>query len=103
MGTRVIKQFYYINYPDHSPADPENAASEVRVEIGREDSPYDFDECYSIQVATIVYLRQRLAVQPEQVLPITSMLIVDRFEDSIIMAGLRSILDEIDDYGTLIE
>lgn len=49
-----ITSVYYLQYPDNSPSDPQDADSEVRVEVGQGDASIDhFDCCYSLRVLTL--------------------------------------------------
>lgn len=103
MKKHKLKNIYYLSYPDCSPADPKNAHSEVRIEVGTEDSQYDFEACYSIEVVTIDSLCQRLRQKVGGALPIRSALVISRFEDAIIIEAIEDILDEIDQFATRIE
>jgi hypothetical protein len=93
-----IAAFYYLKYPDCSPLDRLIAASEVYVEVQEsDDSPYDFDSCYSINVCTIGYVQQILKENPYYLAHRT--LIVKRFDDSEIKKTIESILPRIGDFG----
>lgn len=103
VSDKKIKAIYYLNYPDGFLPDPEDAASGVRVEVGGEDSGFDFDHCYSIEVVTIKHLSRTLQEHGHHFLAIRSMLIVSRFDDTLIINALEDILRDIERYGTLIE
>jgi hypothetical protein len=103
VSDKKIKAIYYLNYPDGFLPDPEDAASEIRVEVGDEDSGFDFDHCYSIEVVTIRHLSRTLQEHGHHFLPVRSILIVSRFEDALILDAIEGILEDIESYGTMIE
>ena len=97
-----ITSFYYLAYPDSSPLDASVAESEVYFEVSETEGSTDsFDFTYSIHVCTVGFVRQQLGKLPFFLA--RSMVIVERFEDSIIKVALESILPRIDEVAQRIE
>jgi hypothetical protein len=93
-----ITSFYYLEYPDCSPADPLMAASEVYVEIATAIGDINnFDTTYVFTVCTVDFLRAYLRTHSFYVS--RSLIVVERFEDQAIRESLESILPNIDKVG----
>lgn len=94
-----ITSFYYLEYPDCSPADVLMAASEVYVEIATGNGDINnFDATYVFTVCTVGFLHAYLRTHPFYVS--RSLIVVERFEDQAIKESLESILPNIDKFGT---
>ena len=90
--------FYYLEYPDCSPANPLVAASEVYVEVASQDGSLDrFDDTYSITVCTAGYLKNHLA--SHRFYAGRSLVVVDRFDDQYIKNALEEMLPDIEKWG----
>jgi hypothetical protein len=93
-----IASFYYIAYPDCSPADPLVAASEVYVEIAMEDGDAThFDSTYALTVCTTGFLERYL--KTHSFFAIRSLIVVERFDDREIRNSLDAILPDIRELG----
>jgi hypothetical protein len=101
MSALRVTAFYYHRYGGELPADPENAADTMTVEVGGPDSTIDcFDSRYHFVVVTRQYLRRCSSLlEGRDHRFIRSLLIVDRFEDDIIRRAIEAILPEIEFYG----
>jgi len=90
--------YYYLAYPDCSPADPLVAASEVYVEVAREDGSIEnFDSTYAVTVCTVGFLRDHLRKHPNYAA--RSLIVVDRFEDAMIREALEAQLPNLEAFA----
>jgi hypothetical protein len=91
-----ITAFYYLAYPDCSPADPMVAASEVYVEVAVRDGTIDaFDYTYAVTICTLGFLQRHLGTHSH--FAGRSMIVVNRFDDDNIRRVLEAILPNIDE------
>ena len=91
----VVSAFYYLNYPDDTPDDPTDAATEMYVEVGDASSSLtNFDHTLRFNVYTINYLQREFA---SSCLPLLSksMIIVPTIEDKWMLQFLNENLDEL--------
>ncbi len=94
-----ISAFYYLQYPDYSPADPRDAATELYVEVGGPDSTHDkFEKTFSFQVYTVENLRK--AVARDGFLAARSVLVIDELKDEAVRSVLERVLERIEELGT---
>ena len=100
---KKITSFYYLNYPDQPPENPLDAYSEVYVEIGNEKSDINnFEKTYSLHVYTANYIKRLLHLSSNQFIYLHSGVIVEKFEDTTIREVLDTLLDKIDDFGSVV-
>ena len=93
-----ITALYYLQYPDCSPADPTLAASEVYVETASNEGDTDhFDETYSVMICTANFIKKHLV--SHQYYCGRSVIVVERFEDSVIRNALESLLPRISEFA----
>jgi hypothetical protein len=93
-----ITSYYYLAYPDCSPTDPLVAESEVYVEISTDDGTIEsFDYTYAFNVCTIGFLRRHLETHPFYNRP--ALIVVERFDDTLIAHALEALLPDIDAFG----
>jgi hypothetical protein len=98
---KKIVAFYYLSYPDDMPADPENAYSEVYVEVGGPGATVDsFDETYSFHVYTPQYIANAVRRGHAGFLAQRSVIIVQRFDNATVRGALEALLPSIEEYGT---
>jgi Immunity protein 8 len=98
MSNRAISKitgFYYLNYPNDAPKDVSNAGSETYVEAGdKSSSENDFIATFSVFVCTPKFLASKMAEQ-FQPLFFRSLIVVSRFEDTVILEAVKKYLPEI--------
>lgn len=91
-----ITAIYYLAYPDGPPPDLADAESEVRIEVGDENSSLnDFVSTYSLHVVTLGRLSQHM--REDGWVCVQHALVVDRFDDQGILAAVESILPRIEE------
>ena len=97
---RKITSLYYLSYPNCSPANPLDAATEAYVEIGGPDSTSDhFEETFAFQIYTLGYLQRVIQREGRRFAVDRSVIIVDRLDDELIREAIESILDYIENLG----
>ena len=94
-----IASFYYLAYPDTSPADPLNAMSEVYVEVGQEGCDLEhFERTYAVTVCTVGFLKDQL--RKHGCFAERSLIVVDVFDDRVIKQALEQLLPDIGSVAT---
>ncbi len=98
----IIVGYYYLSYPSEGCADPENAATEMWVEVGREGDTYEHHQgTYSFQVYTFGYVQGEF-IGPCRPLMQRSVLIVPTLATEWMDEFLEANLDAVPMLGTLI-
>jgi hypothetical protein len=94
-----VSAFYYLQYPDDTPANPRDAATEMYVEVGGENADIqNFDKTFSFHVYTVENLRR--VVAEHGFVASRSMIVVNELTDEAIRGALEKIVDNIEKLGT---
>ena len=81
MDPMIVSAFYYLKYPDDSPIDPTDAATEMYVEVGEEGNDiHHFDHTLRFKVYTLKYLQHQFET-PDFALIANSVIVVPTIED----------------------
>jgi|GEM_PF-2028222 len=94
-----ITAFYYLDYPDAGPADPDNAATMMYVERGDEgDSINSFQDTLCFQVYTFGYVQENFIKQGKPVIG-RSLLLVPTLDNTQMGAFLDAHADDLAEWG----
>ena len=91
----IVSAFYYLTYPDASPIDPTDAATEMYVEVGEEGSDiHHFDHTLRFKVYTLKYLQHQFET-PDFALISNAVIVVPTVETSWMLEFLSNNLDAL--------
>ena len=94
-----VTAFYYLDYPNYSPADPSYAATMMYVEVGDQNSTENnFLYTYAIQVYTLRYVVEAFR-SGEAALFGRSVLIVPDFKHATMAQFLRANVDHLHEWA----
>jgi hypothetical protein len=97
-----VSAFYYLQYPDDSPTDPRDAATEMYVEVGGEGATIEhFEKTFSFFVYTAERVQRMM--RDNGFFAGRSVIVVDRLTDDVMLSVLEKIVDNIAQVGTPVD
>ena len=97
-----VSAFYYLQYPNDSPINPRDAATEMYVEVGGEGATTEhFEKTFSFFVYTAE--RVQRMIRDNGFVAGRSVIVVDCLTDDVMRGVLEKIVDNIAKCGTPVD